>query len=112
MEKGKISSLQMAVLLYPSIIATSIISVPSIVAKYAKNDLWIPPILASIAGFATVYIAYELNKLYPKQTVIEFSEQIAGRFAGKIISLYILIFYILATGHIVRATANLLLALF
>ena len=41
MEKGKISSLQMAVMLYPAIIATSIISVPSIVAKYAKNDLWI-----------------------------------------------------------------------
>ena len=36
MEKGKISSLQMAVMLYPAIIATSIISAPSIMAKYAR----------------------------------------------------------------------------
>ena len=60
--------------------------------------LWIPPILCICnRDFVTVYIAYELHKLYPKQTVIELSEQIAGRFAGKIINLYILVFYILAT---------------
>lgn len=112
LEKGKISSLQMAILLYPSIIATSIISVPSIVAHYAKNDLWMPPILASVIGFVTVYIAYELHKLYPKQTVIELSEQIAGRFAGKIISLYILVFYILATGHIVRGYSEFIISSF
>ena len=43
MEKGKISSLQMAMMLYPAVIATSIISAPSIIAKYAGNDLWLPP---------------------------------------------------------------------
>ncbi|MBB6444301.1 GerAB/ArcD/ProY family transporter [Bacillus benzoevorans] len=112
MEKGKISSLQMAVLLYPSIIATSIISVPSIVAKFAKNDLWIPPMMASAIGFLTVYIAYELHKLYPKQTVIEFSEQIAGRIVGKIIGLYILVFYIFAVGHIVRGYSEFIISSF
>jgi spore germination protein KB len=112
MEKGKISSLQMAIMLYPAIIATSIISVPSIVAKYAKNDLWISPIFASVIGFATVYIAYELHKLYPKQTVIQFSEQIVGRFAGKMISLFILFFYLLATGHIVRGYSEFIVSSF
>lgn len=112
MENGKISSLQMAVLLYPAIIATSIISVPSIVARYAKNDLWISPILASIIGFATVQIAYELHKRYPKQTIIEISEQIAGRFAGKLISLYILGFYILSTGHVVRGYSEFIVSSF
>jgi len=112
MEKGKISSLQMAIMLYPAIIATSIISVPSIVAKYAKNDLWISPIFASIIGFVTIYIAYELHKLYPKQTVIQFSEQILGRFAGKIISFIILSFYLLATGHIIRGYSELIVSSF
>jgi spore germination protein KB len=112
MEKGKISSLQMAVMLYPAIIATSIISVPSIVAKYAKNDLWISPIFASVLGFVTVYIAYELHKLYPKQTVIQFSEQIMGRFVGKMISLFILSFYILSTGQIVRGYSEFIVSSF
>ncbi len=112
MEKGKISSLQMAILLYPSIIATIIISVPSIVAKFAKNDLWISPIFSSVIGFATVYIAYELHKLYPKQTVIQFSEQIIGRFAGKIISIIILFVYLVSTGHIVRGYSEFIVSSF
>ena len=34
MEKGKISSFQMAVMMYPTIVATVILSVPSTIAKY------------------------------------------------------------------------------
>ena len=83
MEKGKISSLQMAIMMYPAIVATIIISVPSITAKYAHNDLWMAPIISSVIGYVTVYIAYQLHKLYPKQTVIQFSEQIMGRIGGK-----------------------------
>ncbi|MCQ6277506.1 endospore germination permease [Bacillus sp. V3B] len=112
MEKGKISSLQMALMIYPTIIATSIISSPSLVAKYAQNDLWISPILASVIGFVTIYIAYELHKLYPKQTVIQLSEQIVGRFAGKMISLFILFFYIWATGQIVRGYSEFIVSSF
>jgi len=112
MEKGRISSLQMAIMLYPAIIATSIISVPSVVAKYAKNDLWISPIFASVIGFITVYIAYELHKLYPKQTVIQFSEHIVGRFAGKIINVIIISFYLMATGHIIRGYSEFIVSSF
>ena len=74
--------------------------------KYAKNDLWLSPILASLIGFVTVYIAYKLHEFYPKQTVIQFSEQIMGRFAGKILGLLFLFFYIQTTGQITRTYAE------
>ena len=106
MEKGKISALQMAIIIYPTIVATAILGLPSITAKYAKNDLWLSPIFASLIGYVTVYIAYKLHKLYPKQTVIQFSEQIMGRFAGKIIGLLFLFFYIQTTGQITRTYAE------
>ncbi|MFB5281576.1 endospore germination permease [Peribacillus sp. Hz7] len=106
MEKGKISSLQMAIMMYPAIVATAILGVPSITAKYAKTDLWLSPILASLLGYMTVYIAYKLHKLYPKQTVIQFSEQIIGRFAGKLIGFLFLSFYIQITGHMLRQYAE------
>ncbi|MFJ8256403.1 GerAB/ArcD/ProY family transporter [Peribacillus asahii] len=106
MEKGGISSLQMAFMMFPTIIATAILGVPSITAKYAKNDLWLSPILASLIGYMTVYIAYKLHRLYPKQTVIQFSEQIIGRFAGKIIGFLFLFFYIQGAGLIVRQYAE------
>ena len=112
MEKGKISSLQMAMMLYPAVIATSIISAPSIIAKYARNDLWLPPIIASFLGFLTVYIAFELHKRYPKQTVIQLSEQILGKFAGKLVSLCILSFYLISTGHIIRGYSEFIVSSF
>ncbi|AZV42408.1 GerAB/ArcD/ProY family transporter [Peribacillus asahii] len=106
MEKGRISSIQMAIMLYPAIVATAILGVPSITAKYAKTDLWLSPILASFIGYVTVYIAYKLHKHYPKETVIQFSEHIMGRFAGKILGFLFLFFYIQVAGLIVRQYAE------
>ena len=110
MEKGKISSLQMVMMIYSTTISTAMISTPGVVAKYAKNDFWISPILASLIGFVTVYIVCELHKLYPKQTVIEYSEQIVGRIPGKMISLLIPFFCLLATGHMLRDYSEFLLS--
>lgn len=106
MEKDKISSIQMAFMMYPTIIATAILGVPSVTAKYAKTDLWISPIIASLLGFATVYIAYTLHKRYPQQSVIQYSEQITGRFAGKVVGFVFVLFYIQATGQITRNYAE------
>jgi spore germination protein KB len=112
MQKEKISSLQMAILLYPTIVATIIISVPSILAKYAQNDLWISPIISSSIGFITVYCVYQLHKRYPNQTVIQYSEQILGRFPGKIVGLFFLLFYIHITGLILRSYSEFLITSF
>ncbi|MFK2826917.1 endospore germination permease [Bacillus sp. B190/17] len=112
MEKGKISSLQMAMLLYPTIVATAILSVPSITAKYAKQDLWMSPIIASFIGFITVFIAVRLHKLYPDQTIIQMSQQIVGQVLGKVISFFILFFYIHINGEIIREYAEFIVSSF
>ena len=95
----------MAVMMYPTIVATAILSVPSITAKYT-HDVWLSPILASLIGYVTVYLAYKLHQLYPKQTVIQFSEQIMGRFVGKVFGVVVLFFYIQGTGQVTRAYAE------
>lgn len=102
MEKGKISALQMLLMLYPTIIATGILSVPSITARYAHNDFWFSPIIASVVGFMTVYIAVQLQKAYPEQTVTEYSTKIIGRIPGKVFGLLLLFFYTESTGDITR----------
>jgi spore germination protein KB len=112
MEKGKISSLQMAFMMYPTIVATAILGVPSITAKYAKTDLWLSPIFAALIGYLTVYIAYKLHKLYPKQTVFQFTEKIIGRIPGKILGFLLLFFYIQNTGLIIRGYAEFLVGSF
>jgi spore germination protein KB len=101
-ERGKISSLQMALMMNQTILATILLLVPAITAKSAKQDLWISPIWASIVGFICVFIANKLNQYYPKETIIEYSELILGKFFGKLLGIFYLIFYLHITGIIVR----------
>ncbi|MBB5323422.1 spore germination protein (amino acid permease) [Anoxybacillus tepidamans] len=102
MEKGKISAVQMGIIMHPAITATAILLVPAITAHDAKQDMWISPFWASLVGFLTVYIAVQLHNRYPQKTVIEYSEQIVGKFLGKIVSFIFLFFYLHVTGIIVR----------
>ncbi|MCZ0754424.1 GerAB/ArcD/ProY family transporter [Anoxybacillus sp. J5B_2022] len=101
-EKGKISALQMGIMMHPAIIATAILLVPAITAHHANQDMWISPIWASLTGFVTVYIAILLHNYYPQQTVIEYSEQIVGKFFGKIVGFIFLLFYLHTNGIIIR----------
>lgn len=112
MKEGKISTLQMSMMMYPTILATAILSVPSVTAGYAKQDLWLSPIIASFIGFVTVYIAVQLHKLYPGQTIVQSTEQIIGRFMGKVVVFFILLFYIEITGQIVRSYSEFIASSF
>lgn len=101
-EKGKISAAQMGIMMYPTIIATAILLVPAITARHAKQDMWLSPFWASLIGFLTVYIAVQLHQLYPQKTLIEYSEEILGKFLGKAVGLVFLFFYLHANGVIIR----------
>ncbi|WP_026572945.1 GerAB/ArcD/ProY family transporter [Bacillus sp. UNC438CL73TsuS30] len=93
-EKGRISSLQMALIMYATVVATAILYIPYITAQHAKRDLWLSPIWGSVSGFLIVYIILKLYKLYPKKTLIEYSELILGRILGKFIG-FIYLFFLL-----------------
>lgn len=101
-ERGKISASQMAIMMNQAILATVLLLVPAISAKHAKQDIWLSPIWASLIGFLAVFLAYKLNKLYPKETLIEYCELILGKVLGKIIGAVYLFFYLHITGIIVR----------
>lgn len=100
LEQGKISSAQMGKMVFLAIVASAVTVVPSYTGKYAENDLWLSPFLASLIGFFTVYIAFALNRLYPQQTVIQYSTDIIGKVPGKIFGLLLLFFYVHMTGLI------------
>ncbi len=111
-EKGKISSLQMGILLYPTILATALLSIPSATARLAKNDLWLSPIWASLIGFIIVYIAIKLYKFYPKQTLIQYSESILGKIVGKALGFFLIINLLIANGFATRQYSELVTGTF
>ncbi|WP_026074138.1 GerAB/ArcD/ProY family transporter [Brevibacillus massiliensis] len=98
-EKGRISAFQMGLLMLPTILVTALLLLPSLTSKHAGRDMWISPVWGSAMGLLTVYTVCRLNKLYPKQTLIEYSESILGQIPGKILGFcYVLYFLYVAQG--------------
>jgi spore germination protein KB len=110
-EKGKISALQSAMMMYLAIGPTIILNTPAITYKYAKQDMWISPIWA-LSGLITVYVALRLHRLYPGQNIVQASERIVGWFPGKLIGLIILFVYLYLLGIIIREYGEFLVGAF
>jgi spore germination protein KB len=111
-EKGKITALQMGIMMYPTIIATAILIVPGITAEKAHLDLWVSPIWASIVGCTTVLVMCALNRIYPEETLIQYINRIIGRIPGKAIALLVLVFYLHVTGVIIKEYAEFISGIF
>jgi spore germination protein KB len=111
-EKGKISAYQMSLLLYPTVMATAIVTAPSITFKYADRDLWLSSVWASVVGFLTVYVIDRLNKLYPKETFIQYCENILGILLGKLLGMIYLFYFLFADGIILREYAEFIIGNF
>jgi spore germination protein KB len=106
LENGKISALQMALIIEPTVTSTAILVVPSVTATLAERDMWISPIFGSLVGFFSVFIVYQLHKRYPNKSIIQYSGDIIGRIPGKIIGLIFLFFFLHASGIITREYAE------
>ncbi|MNI35258.1 Spore germination protein YndE [compost metagenome] len=101
-DKGKISVTQLAFMIFPAILATSILSVPGITMHYAGHDMWLSPIWGSLVGLGTICISLGLDRLYPGKTIIQSSLLIAGRLPGKLIGLAYLFYLPHLTGLVIR----------
>ncbi|MBS4213877.1 GerAB/ArcD/ProY family transporter [Neobacillus rhizophilus] len=93
-EKGRISHLELALIMYAMVVATAILYIPYVTAQHAKRDLWLSPIWGSLSGFLIVLIIVKLSKLFPGKTLIEYCDLILGRAFGKIIA-FIYLFFLL-----------------
>ncbi|MEH7481060.1 endospore germination permease [Neobacillus drentensis] len=111
-EKGKISSFQMAVMIVPTLIATAVLIVPAITGKHAGRDMWISPIWASLNGYFTMFIVFRLHKYFPKESFIQYSEHIIGRLLGKVLGFVYLLFFLHICGIICRESADFVITSF
>ncbi|WP_284646456.1 GerAB/ArcD/ProY family transporter [Paenibacillus silviterrae] len=105
-EKGKISSIQMALMMYPTVLATGFISLPTISAQLAGNDFWMTGLFASVFGIITVLTVTRLHQLYPGMSVVQYSECIMGKWIGKLLGVTYFLFFTRITGIVVREYAE------
>jgi len=102
-DQGKISASQLAIMILPAILATAILSIPSLTMHYAGHDMWLSPIWGSVVGLVTIGVSLGLRSLYPGQTIIQSSLHILGWLPGKLMGLVFLIFLPHLIGMIIRS---------
>ena len=92
----RIMSSQLSAILSVTIIGVGILSLPRVVVEGAGPDHLIVIALAAVLALVMGLIMVVLVKKFPGQTLAEFSEQLVGKVAGKILTagfgLYFLIF--------------------
>ncbi|MBO7746978.1 endospore germination permease [Paenibacillus sp. MWE-103] len=111
-EKGRISPLQLAIFLHPTILATASLSVPAITMQTAGRDMWAAPIVSSVIGFLVVYVVYKLHERYPSQTFIQYSESILGPYLGRLIGMSYLFSFVYTNGIVIREYGEFIAATF
>ncbi len=109
LENGKISNIQVSVLIFNFTIGVSFLTVPSQVAKVSKQDGWITAIFSLGCGLILVWLYGILARRYPNLTVAQYSEIILGRWTGKTVSFLFSLFFLLLTTLFLRVTGDFLI---
>ncbi|MEW6064412.1 MAG: GerAB/ArcD/ProY family transporter [Bacillota bacterium] len=99
-EEGKISAYQAMVYQVSIVLATAVLFVPAITAKYAKQDAWISGIIACFFGCLQVYTAVSLARRFPNTSVVQYAPLILGKVPGKVVG-FIYLFYFFYVGYFV-----------
>ncbi|WP_400162748.1 GerAB/ArcD/ProY family transporter [Brevibacillus sp. TJ4] len=111
-EKGKISAAQFGFLLYSLLAYDGLLFIPKITGKEAGRDLWISPIWAHLAGLFFVLAMLRLGRMYPRETIIQYSQRVLGRFLGKAAGFLVVFYGVYLTSTILRIYGDFISAVF
>jgi spore germination protein KB len=87
-ENGKIAPRQFMIFVILFTMGSSILLLPKFIAEEAKQDAWMTSIILAGLGLLLAWLYKTLGSLFPDMTLVEFSQEILGRWMGKITSLF------------------------
>ena len=111
-EKGKISNRQVMLLLVTSVLATGLLTFPSLTTAQAKQDAWLSVIIAAIIGLTTILVTVSLGWRFPGKTIVEYSVDILGKIPGKVIGFIFVWFFFYLTAIVVREFSEFIVTVF
>ncbi|NPV89641.1 MAG: endospore germination permease [Firmicutes bacterium] len=102
LDKGRISSVQLMLVLFMVEMATAFLLVPSIVAQAAGPDGWLSILgVATAYGLAVALICVALGKRFPFQVFTEYLPEVLGRVPGKLLAAAYTVVFIHLTSVVV-----------
>jgi spore germination protein KB len=111
-EKGKISNSQAMMLLINGVLATGLLTFPSLTTAQAKQDAWLSVIIAACVGLVVILITVPLGWRFPGKTIVEYSENILGKFLGKAVGIIFVWFFLYLSAIVVREFGEFIVSVF
>ncbi|MCX7921701.1 MAG: spore germination protein [Clostridia bacterium] len=106
-ERGIISPLQLSYLAITVVIATADVFLPAFVAQESGRDSWIAVIIGTIFTLFAVAVFLALGMKYPDKTIIQYSDEILGKWLGKGVGLIYVYYYIVIAAVSTRELGEL-----
>lgn len=105
--KDQITTPQAAVIVMNYILGAGILTLPRTAAESVQTpDIWISVILGGVIALVAVIIATKLSQRYPGKTIYQYSQEIIGKWAGRLFSLLMVSYFLLLSGFEVRCLAE------
>ncbi len=105
MEKAKISSYQLFVLLLLFLLGSALLFPLGI---DAKQNVWLAILISTIGGFLIFFIYYGLFLIYPDVLPTTYVQEIIGKFFGKIIAFLFMVYFTYFAARILRDLGEML----
>lgn len=96
----QISTRQFQILVILFTVGTSILIMPATLATELKQNAWMAPLIALIPGLLLVFLYNRINRTAPGVTLFELCESILGKWIGRVVSLLIVVFFLLASAMV------------
>lgn len=108
MEKGRISTRQIAVLIFIFLLGESILIYPVLITSIAKQDAWIASLIGIPCGVLLIWILLKLHDKYPGQNFIQICQTVLGKWVGGLLSIWYLFYFYMSTSLNIRQMGDFL----
>jgi spore germination protein KB len=92
----KITVNQLGIILFSFVASTIVLTLPGLIAMFAKQDAWISVFPSTLTGLLSIWVMVLLSKRYPGLTIIQYSQQILGKWLGTCLGLYYIYFWFMS----------------
>lgn len=101
-EGGYINPRQLAWLLVPVILGTSILYLPSMMIREAMNDAWLSVVFITAVAVVPAVVFATLGLRFPGKTIVQSAEVLLGKWPGKVIGALYTGFFLHINAIVIR----------
>lgn len=108
LEKDQISSNQLSVLGLLCVVGDMALVYPAAMSTAAHQDAWIAGLISIPLGLGIIKLLLVLSKINEKQTIIEMSTQVLGKWIGGAVAVSYLFFFLICCSTYIREVEDFL----